>query len=385
MSDPNTVRVLSLDGGGMRGYISCVFMDLFVQQWGINPNEIWKYFDVITGSSIGGIQAMAYSIGLSPSDISGFFTNDGQWIFTTSTSTPSSQPSTLTKINTIVGGPFSDPTFYPSTTPGIGTMRLKSGLTTTFGSNTLQNALTNVIVTSFEKNDANPDYAQTTNTPVYFSNSSIVPVLSGQNTLMTDVGMATSAAPLYFAPWDIGADSYIDGGVTQNNPASFGLAVAKAIKPVANRCCVLSVGTGLGDVGFPPTTTLAKVKKEIIDLNLDPKAYGEKWKLSSKQVKNLQSVANNLGALEGANLIMYLLGAMSTGPQEIAAQELNIAANYTLSNLYNYRMQYYLQPDLDTELDDSTPAILAYYKSSVTDYFNSDISNITTFIGHLNA
>jgi hypothetical protein len=48
-------------------------------------------------------------------------------------------------------------------------------------------------------------------------------------------------------------------------------------------------------------------------------------------------------------------------------------------------MQYYLQPDLDTELDDSTPAILAYYKSSVTDYFNSDISNITTFIGHLNA
>ena len=385
MSDPNTVRVLSLDGGGMRGYISCVFMDLFVQQWGINPNEIWKYFDVITGSSIGGIQAMAYSIGLSPTDISGFFTNDGQWIFTTSTSTPSSQPSTLTKINTIVGGPFSDPTFYPSTTPGIGTMRLKSGLDTTFGSNTLQNALTNVVVTSFEKNDANPDYAQTTNTPVYFSNSGIVPVLSGQNTLMTDVGMATSAAPLYFAPWNIGADSYIDGGVTQNNPASFGLAVAKAIKPVANRCCVLSVGTGLGDVGFPPTTALAKAKKEIIDLNLDPKAYGEKWRLSSKQVKNLQTLANNLGALEGANLIMYLLGAMSTGPQEIAALELNIAANYTLSNLYNYRMQYYLQPDLDTELDDSTPAILAYYKSSVTDYFNSDISNITTFIGHLNA
>ena len=102
MSDPNTLRVLSLDGGGMRGYISCVFMELFVQQWGINPNEIWKYFDVIVGSSIGGIQAMAYSIGLSPTDISGFFTNDGQWIFTTSSSIPSSQPSTLTKINTIL-------------------------------------------------------------------------------------------------------------------------------------------------------------------------------------------------------------------------------------------------------------------------------------------
>jgi hypothetical protein len=46
-------------------------------------------------------------------------------------------------------------------------------------------------------------------------------------------------------------------------------------------------------------------------------------------------------------------------------------------------MQYYLQPDLDTELDDSTPAILAYYQNSVTQYFNNDIGNITNFIGHL--
>ena len=385
MSDPNTIRILSIDGGGMRGYISTNFMELFVQQWGINPNQIWKYFDVITGSSIGGIQALAYSIGLAPSEINSFFTVDGPWIFTTSTSTPSSQPSTLTKINTIVGGPFSNPTFYPGTTPGIGTMRLNSKLTSVFGTNTLQNALTNVAITSFEKNDSNPDFSQTTNTPVYFSNSNIVPILSGQNNSMVDVAMATSAAPLYFPSWNIGIDSYIDGGVTQNNPASFGLAIGKALKPTANRFCVLSIGTGLGDVGFPATTTLNKAKKELLELNSDPKTYGEKWKLSSKQVNGLQSATANLGALEGANLIMYLLGAMTTGPQEIAAQELNIEANYTLSNLYNYRMQYYLQPDLDTELDDSTPAILAYYKSSVIEYFNNDIANITNFIAHLSA
>ena len=49
MSDPNTLRILSIDGGGVRGLIPNTFMELFVQQWGINPNEIWKYFDVITG------------------------------------------------------------------------------------------------------------------------------------------------------------------------------------------------------------------------------------------------------------------------------------------------------------------------------------------------
>ncbi len=385
MSDSNTVRILSIDGGGMRGYISSNFMGLFVKQWGINPNEIWKYFDVITGSSIGGIQALAYSIGLAPSDINSFFTNDGPWIFTTSSTSPSSTPSTLTKVNTIVGGPFSNPTFYPSTTSGIGTMRLNSKLTSVFGTNTLQNALTNVLITSFEKNDVNPDFSQTTNTPVYFSNSSIVPILSGQSNSMVDVAMSTSAAPLYFPAWNIGANSYIDGGVTQNNPASFALAMGRSLKPTATRFCVLSIGTGLGDVGFPaPTTTLLqKAKRELLELNSDPKAYGDKWKLSSKEVKNLQNAVGNLKALEGANLIMYLLGAMTTGPQEITAQELNIRANYTLDNLYYYRMQYYLQPDLDTELDDSTPAILAYYQNSVTQYFNNDIGNITNFIGHL--
>lgn len=385
MSDSNTVRVLSIDGGGMRGYISTNFMELFVQQWGINPNQIWKYFDVITGSSIGGIQALGYSLGIAPSEINSFFTVDGPWIFTTNASTPSTTPSTLSKINTIVGGPLSNPTFYPSTTTGIGTMRLNSKLTSIFGTNTLQNALTNVIITSFEKSDVNPDFSQDTNTPVYFSNNNIVPILSGQNNLMTDVAMATSAAPLYFPPWVIGTDSYIDGGVTQNNPASFGLAIGKALKPTANRFCVLSIGTGLGDVGFPTTNTLNKAKKELFELNNNPKNYGEKWKLSTKQVANLQNTVNNLKILEGANLIMYLIGAMTTGPQEIVAQELNINAKYTLDNLFNYRMQYYLDPALDTELDNSTPAILTHYKNSVTQYFNNDIANITNFIAHLSA
>ena len=385
MSDSNTLRVLSLDGGGMRGYISSNFMELFVQQWGINPNQIWKHFDVITGSSIGGIQALAYSIGLAPSDINNFFTVDGPWIFTTSTLTPSSTPSTLSKINTIVGGPLSNPTFYPSTTTAIGTMRLNSKLTSVFGTNTLQNALTNVAITSFEKNDVNPDFSQTTNTPIYFSNSNIVPILSGQNSSMVNVAMSTSAAPLYFQPWVIGTDSNIDGGVTQNNPASFGLALGKALKPSANRFCVLSIGTGLGDVGFPAPSFLDKAKKELLDLNNDPKSYGEKWNLSTRQVSALQNTMGNLKVLEGANLIMYLLGAMTTGPQEIVAQELNIEAKYTLDNLFNYRMQYYLDPALDTELDNSTSAILTYYKNSVTEYFNNDIANISNFIGHLTA
>ena len=132
MSDFNTLRILSLDGGGMRGYVSANFLKSFVDLWGINPNELWKYFDVITGSSIGGIMALALSFGKSPEELLTFFTEDGPWIFTTSTTTPSSRPSTLSKVNTILGGPLSNPTFYPSTTSGIVTMRLKSKLDSVF-------------------------------------------------------------------------------------------------------------------------------------------------------------------------------------------------------------------------------------------------------------
>jgi predicted patatin/cPLA2 family phospholipase len=386
MSDSNTLRVLSLDGGGMRGYISATFLKLFVQLWGINPNEIWKYFDIITGSSIGGLQALAYALGMSPTELQSFFTIDGPWIFTTSSSSPSVTPSTLTKINTIVGGPFSNPTFYPSTTAGIGTMRLKSKLDSVFGTNTLSDMKTKVLITSFEKNDANPDFSQNTNTPIYFSNSTIIPIFTGQNNLAVDVAMATSAAPLYFPAWNIGNDSYIDGGVVQNNPSSFSLAVAQAIKPTANRYCVLSIGTGLGDIGFPsPSNTLIqKAKAELIELKESPKLYADKWQLSSKQMNSLKNI-DNLGILEGANLIMYLIGAMGGGPQEITAKELEIRAKYTLSNLFNYRMQYYLDPVRDTELDNSTPEILQYYEASVTQYFNNDIANISNFIGHLTA
>jgi len=388
MSDRNTLRILSLDGGGMRGYLSAIFFKLFVQQWGINANEIWKHFDIITGSSIGGIMGLAYASGKSPSDILSFFTDDGPYIFTTSSSSPSSRPSTLAKINSIVGGPLSSPTFYPSTIDGIGTKRLKSKLDSVFGTQTMQDMKTNVLITSFEKNDSETDFTQDTNTPVYFSNSNIVPVLIGQNYLAADIAMATSAAPLYFPSWQIGDDKYIDGGVVQNNPASLGLAIGKSLKKHANRYCVLSIGTGLGDVGFASTqTNIVKQRaiQEATELRNNPKAFAEKWQLSSREVKSLQQLSSNLKLLEGAYLIMYLIGAMGGGAQEIVSKELEIESNYTLDNLYYYRMQYYLDPAKDTELDNSTSSILAYYEESATNYFNNDQADISAFISRLDA
>ena len=174
----------------------------------------------------------------------------------------------------------------------------------------------------------------------------------------------------------------------QNNPASLGLAIGKSLKKHANRYCVLSIGTGLGDVGFASTQSQRIRQRALLEaraLRSDPKAFANKWSLSSKEVKNLEQLSGNLKLLEGAYLIMYLIGAMGGGAQEIVSKELEIESNYTLDNLYYYRMQYYLDPDKDTELDNSTSSILSYYEESVTNYFNNDQADISAFISRLDA
>ena len=72
--DQNTIRVLTIDGGGMKGYLPTCFADLFFEYMGIPANEVWKYYDVIAGTSIGGILALGLSLGLTPDEMKPFFT-----------------------------------------------------------------------------------------------------------------------------------------------------------------------------------------------------------------------------------------------------------------------------------------------------------------------
>lgn len=239
MADPNTIRVLALDGGGERGYFSISWFQHFIAQWGIDPATVAQNFDVICGSSVGGIMALSLANGMLPADISSFFTVQGPFIFSLSSLIPSWRPNTAYKVALIL----TDTPFYQSSGPTAdlyGSGLLASTLQTNFGSSTLQNLQTNVVI---------PAYQSDTKKFVLFSNVN-VPGFTGQNTLNSDVGLATGAAPVYLPAWTIGAHQYLDGGIYQNNPAQFGLVLGKILKPNANRICVLSIGTGIGEIGF---------------------------------------------------------------------------------------------------------------------------------------
>ncbi len=353
MSDSNTLRVLSFDGGGMRGYLSQQFMVQFCQLSGINPNEIWKHFDVITGTSIGGIIALALAFGLSLDSLTSFFTDDGKWIFTIRTagdvasgshnaSTPSNRPNAAQKV-VILGN---NDQFYNSAYPdsNYGSVYFKQRLVSTFGTNTLQNLKTNVLITSYKDN---------TKSPVLFSNLNYAEYI-GQNELISNVALATSSAPLYLPPLSLGMDSLIDGGVYQNNPARLGLVMAKSIRSTVKRVCVLSVGTGLGEVGFDEAATPGFFLTSLASLPFE----------------------DTIKSLVG------LLDATIGGAQEAVHKGLSLEEQYTLDNLYYYRFQVRLDPAQDNELDNSDASYLAYLAGAVTQRVNEDIDDLTNFIGH---
>lgn len=327
MADPNTIRILSLDGGGMRGIFEAKFLEQFVQLWGINPNEIWKYFDVICGTSVGGIQALGFANGLSPSDMMDFFVEDGPWIFSTSSIIPGVRATTLDKLATmILGG-----SFYPNDA-------LVARLGDVFGDLTLTELKTNTLITS---------YNYDTQTPVLYSNL-VFPGSSGQNEFAKNVALATASAPLYFPKANWGTNNFIDGGVIKNNPAMLGYAQGQIVKPTANRVCILTLGTGLGPIGFHDSPTPPPEESNM-------------------------------------SFLFSLIGIGITGTQETDAKELSLVDLYSLNNIYTYRAQTPLDPEQDTELDNTTPEFIDYMTTTAVDYFQDDIVAISNFLGHLTA
>ena len=350
MSDSRTVRVLEIDGGGERGILPLYFFKKFVQLWGINQADVWKNFDVICGTSVGGIMALSLAFGLTLDEMLPFFTTQGPYIFSLFPPPGASiRPNAAYKVALILN----NTPFYQSSGPFAnlyGSGLLYDTLQTTFGANTLQNLKTNVII---------PSYEDDTKKYVLFSNLDY-PEFIGQNELISNVGLATGAAPVYLPPLSMNGHSYLDGGIYQNNPAQFGVTLGKMIKPNANRFCVLSLGTGIGELGFdpggepppPPPIPVSPAVGSVFD--------------TVQQIFSLFEIA-------------------STGGQESVGRSLFLESSYTLDQLYYYRFQPVLDPSKNTELDNTDTDILTYYEDTANEVFNDDIDNISTFLGHLTA
>jgi patatin-like phospholipase/acyl hydrolase len=225
---PDVFKVLSIDGGGLRGIIPAMVLAEIEER---TEKPIAETFDLIAGTSTGGILALGLAM---PGDdgkprytareLIKLYEEEGARIF-------SGRAGTIKNV-------FEER--YPS--EGV-----EEVLGEYFGEARLKDALTRVFVTSYEIQLRAP----------FFFRSERAKDEADYDFPMRQVARATSAAPTYFEPAKVDAqgpvDYYalVDGGVFANNPAMCAYVEARRILeakaselPAETALLVVSLGTG---------------------------------------------------------------------------------------------------------------------------------------------
>lgn len=359
-----TIRILSLDGGGMRGLFSATFLERFCNDAGIDGNKLWDYFDVICGTSIGGVGAIAYAYGLSPTEFIKLLKDNAEDIFTIRSAIypiTTLGPAGAATLGIVLAVPGYDPYIYDSEP-------LRKVISSIVKDTKMFQLKTNTLVTAvgFQGGTKSDDlvfpYGDLTNSQYYqFSNISIPSFTSGQNCKCVDIGVATAAAPVFFPPTTIpGLSSnpdtptyFIDGGLYQNNPTALGYAFSNMLFPGDFKVCILSVGTGYS----------------IPDVEV------------STSSDNLKVAPNNGLSLLGNCTDLTLNGATDAVERQFQIMSLYKGAT---NNLSYYRFQRFLKDKELSKLDNPTEEAIDYLQSQANLQYAQDAIKIQAFIQKCN-
>lgn len=218
-------RILSLDGGGIRGLVSCHWLDGVERTLaGAGKPGLIERFDLIAGSSTGALVACGLAHGLSPAALADVYRDQRHLIF----------PDLPGRLWSRAGRSF----YAGLSAPRYDGVGLEKVLKKVFGKTTLGQLRAPVLATSYDT---------ISRTPVIFKSFDA----SHRKLQVWEVCRASSAAPTYFPahPMKIQgkACAMIDGGVVANNPTA--CAIAEAMRKDAQvdnsrDLVVLSVGTG---------------------------------------------------------------------------------------------------------------------------------------------
>ena len=221
------IRILSIDGGGVRGIIPAAVLERIEEETG---EPVSRLFDFISGTSTGAVISLALTkpsekdsqkAQFSAKDIVGFYERDSRILFP--------PPSTETEENR-----FLTSTKY-SPEPPLNIFRQ------TFGKTGLKKSLVPILV---------PTYNIKEKKPFFFKSW----VKSTNDYPMSEVARAAVAAPGYFPPVELPAHRQtsspkqtmvlVDGGVFANNPMRYALENSYQLGNIRKGIFLLSLGTG---------------------------------------------------------------------------------------------------------------------------------------------
>lgn len=247
-------KILSIDGGGIRGVIPCTILKFIENQIGGN---LCDTFDLIAGTSTGGIITLGLttdkpgqSYPYYAEEMLALYRENGKLIF------EKRQRDFLSVIGSLFGrgiGAIMDNPYDSA--------NLELLLEAYFGERTLKESKTNVLVTTYDIGKGQPFYFL----------SRLAEMFEGERNrgdfMVRNIARSTSAAPTYFEPFvtkekDSDNFAFIDGGVFANNPSILAYGEAKELWKMKRKSTMdfepvvapidddlpfylLSIGTGL--------------------------------------------------------------------------------------------------------------------------------------------
>lgn len=221
-------QILALSGGGYRGlFTSSILTKLEAQA----RRPIGDCFDLITGTSIGGVIGLGLALGKSAESIKKMFLDHGEEIFTRGEPPKGRLARWRARYSQWHHAKYD------------GTV-LRQKIEEVVGKNTrLADARTRLLIPSVNMTKGSVQMFKTAHHPNFMNDHKL---------LAADIAMATAAAPLYFPMAQIENSNFIDGGVVANAPDM--CAVHEAIKFLDQKMediSVLSIGTTTSKFSLP--------------------------------------------------------------------------------------------------------------------------------------
>lgn len=213
----DVIKILSIDGGGIRGIIPVLVLNYLEEKTGSKINEL---FDFIAGTSTGGLLTLLVNKvnPYSARDLMSLYEGEQARVI-------------FPKIKHPLRKMLKGPKFEVS---GI-----EAVLENIAGGLTMRDTIKPCVITAYRTEQGNAEF---------FTNYQ--PRYAGIS--LTKIARATSAAPTYFEPVYIdGFGTYIDGGIAANNPALCAyievlkLLRQSGINPYSKKIIVVSLGTGV--------------------------------------------------------------------------------------------------------------------------------------------
>ncbi len=246
-------QILSLIGGGIRGAFVCAYLRELEQRTG---RSIVDSFDLIAGTSTGGIIAAGLALGLSTDELYAFYEDHGEAIF-------SPRPAYKAKGLMRAIYPLANRVFRWKTNGSLDTafrarfcpFALEHAFDIAYGNRTLKDLnRTRLIIPTVNLTDGEPHVFRSRHLPK---------AVHDEDIKIADVVIAATAAPTYFPHRRIRGKDYVDGGIWSNDPSLLGFAEAIRIRHLqqeeglppdygTDEIHLLSVGTGKAQYSLAP-------------------------------------------------------------------------------------------------------------------------------------